>query len=103
MGFDNEDFIDTRIWLSGANKGALMVVGMTSLIALCLGKHNLWMSFLVVENVDELDHLILGREFIRKFDVTIDLNKDSESAKELHNKTGKLDNDIGEQSCTFLE
>ena len=61
------------------------------------------MSFLVFESVDESDQLILGRDFMRKFDVTIDLNKDSESAKEVHNKTGKLDNDKEEQSCTFLE
>ena len=28
----------------------------------------------MVENLDESDQLILGRDFIRKFDVTIDLN-----------------------------
>ena len=32
------------------------------------------MNFLVVENVDESDQFILGRDFIRNFDVTIDLN-----------------------------
>ena len=32
------------------------------------------MSFLVVENLDESDEFILGRDFIRNFDVTIDLN-----------------------------
>ena len=32
------------------------------------------MSFLVVENQDESDQFILGRDFIRSFDVTIDLN-----------------------------
>ena len=32
------------------------------------------MSFLVVENLDESDQFILGRDFIRSFDVTIDLN-----------------------------
>ena len=32
------------------------------------------MSFLVVENLDESDQFILGRDFIRNFDVTIDLN-----------------------------
>ena len=32
------------------------------------------MSFLVVENLDESDHFILDRDFIRNFDVTIDLN-----------------------------
>ena len=32
------------------------------------------MSFLVVENLDESDQFILGRDFVRNFDVTIDLN-----------------------------
>ena len=32
------------------------------------------MSFLVVENLDESDQFILGRDFIRNFVVTIDLN-----------------------------
>ena len=29
----------------------------------------------VVENLDESDQFILGRDFIRNFDVTIDMNK----------------------------
>ena len=32
------------------------------------------MSFLVVENLDESDQFILGQDFVRSFDVTIDLN-----------------------------
>ena len=32
------------------------------------------MNFLVVESLDESDQFILGRDFIRNFDVTIDLN-----------------------------
>ena len=39
-----------------------------------LGDRNLWMSFLVVENLDESDQFVLGRDFIRNSDVTIDLN-----------------------------
>ena len=74
MGFDKGDLIDSRIRLSAANKGALRVLGRTPIIALNLGERNLWMSFLVVENLDESDQFILGRDFIRKFDVTIDLN-----------------------------
>ena len=31
------------------------------------------MSFLVVENVDESDQFILGQDFMRNFDVMIDL------------------------------
>ena len=72
-GFNRNDSIDSRIRLSAANKGALRVLGRTPTIALNLGERNLWMSFLVVKNNDE-SQLILGRDFIRNFDVTIDLN-----------------------------
>ena len=72
MGFNKDDLIDSRIRLSAANKGALRVLGRTPIIALNLGERNLWMSFLVVENLDESDQFILGRDFIRNFDVTID-------------------------------
>ena len=74
MGFNKDNLIDSRIRLSAANKGALRVLGRTPIIALNLGERNLWMSFLVVENLDESDQFILGRDFIRNFDVTIDLN-----------------------------
>ena len=74
MGFNKDDLIDSRIRLSAANNGALRVLGRTPIIALNLGERNLWMSFLVVENLDESDQFILGRDFIRNFDVTIDLN-----------------------------
>ena len=74
MGFNKDDLIDSRIRLSAANKRALRVLGRTPIIALNLGECNLWMSFLVVENLDESDQFILGRDFIRNFDVTIDLS-----------------------------
>ena len=75
MDFNKNDFIDSRIRLSAANKGALLVLGRTPILALNLGERNLlWMSFLVVENLDESDQFILGRNFIKNFDVTIDLN-----------------------------
>ena len=74
MGFDKDDLIDSRIRLSAANKRALRVLGRTPIIALNLGERNLWMSFLVVENLDESDQFILGRDFIRNFDVKIDVN-----------------------------
>ena len=32
------------------------------------------MSFLVVENLDNADQVLFGRDFVRKFDVMIDLN-----------------------------
>ena len=71
MGFNKDDLIDSRIRLSAANKGALRVLGRTPIIALNLGERNLWMSFLVVENLDESDQFVLGRDFIRNFDVTM--------------------------------
>ena len=74
MGFEKDDLIDSRIRLSAANKGALRVLGRTPIIDLNLGERNLWMSFLVVENQYKSDQFILGRDFIRNFDVTIDLN-----------------------------
>ena len=74
MGFDKDDLIDSRIRLSAANKGAPRVPGRTPLIALNLEEIILWMSLLVVENLNESDQLILGRDFIRNFDETIDLN-----------------------------
>ena len=73
-GFNKDDLIDSRIRLSAANKGALRVLGRTTIIALNLGERSLWMSFLVVENLDESDQVILGRNFTRNFDVTSDLN-----------------------------
>ena len=73
MGIDGDDLVDSRIRQSAANKGALRVLGRTPIIALNLGERNLWMSFLVVENLDESDQSILGRDFIKNFDVTIDL------------------------------
>ena len=72
MGFNKNDLIDSRIRLSAANKGELWVLGRTPIVALNLGERNLWI--LVVENLDESDQFILGRDFIRNFDVTIDLN-----------------------------
>ena len=39
-----------------------------------MGGRDLWMSFLVVEILDDADQFILGRDFVRNFDVVIDLN-----------------------------
>ena len=74
MGFDKDDLIDSRIRLSASNKGALRVLGRKPIIASNLEERNLRMSFLLVVNLDESDQFILGRDFIRIFDVTIDLN-----------------------------
>ena len=74
IGFDKEGLIDSRIRLSAANKGALPVLGRSPIIALNLGQHNQWMSFLVVKILDDWDQFNLGMDFIRNFDVAIDLN-----------------------------
>ena len=34
------------------------------------------MNFLVLKNLDDSDQFILGREFVRKFDVMIDLKNE---------------------------
>ena len=74
MGFDRSDLIPTNIRLAAANQGAIYVTGGTPIISLQLGGRHLWMSFLVVENLDKSDQFIIGRDFVRNFDVTIDLN-----------------------------
>ena len=50
------------------------MTGRTPIISLQLGVRHLWLSFLVVENLDETDQFILWRDFVRNFNVTIDLN-----------------------------
>ena len=74
MGFDRSDLITTNLRLAAANQGAIYVTGRTPIISLQLGGRHVWMSFLVVENLDKSDQFILGRDFVRNFDVTIDLN-----------------------------
>ena len=74
MGFERSDLIPTNIRLAAANQGAIYVTGRTPIVSLQLGGRHLWVSFLVVENLDESDHFILGRDFVRNFDVTINLN-----------------------------
>ena len=47
------------------------------------------MSFVVVENLDESDQFILGRDFVRNFDVKIDLNDGLIKIKDPERKYGK--------------
>ena len=68
MGFERSDLILTNTRLEAANHGAVYVTGRT------LGGRHLWMSLVVVENLDESHQFILGRDFVRNFDVTIELN-----------------------------
>ena len=56
------------------NRGAIYVAGRTPITVLHMGGRDLWMSFLEVENLDDADQFILGRDFVRSFDVMIDLN-----------------------------
>ena len=49
------------------------MAGRTAITVLHMGGRNLWISFLVEENLGDLDRFILGRDFVRNFDVTIDL------------------------------
>ena len=74
MGFTRKDLIPTNLPLAAANRGAIYVAGRTPITVLHMGGRDLWMSFLVVENLDDSDQFILGRDFIRNFDVMIDLN-----------------------------
>ena len=74
MGFTREDLIPTNLRLAAANRGAIYVAGRTPIMVLHMGGRDIWMSFLVVENLDDTDQFILGRDFVRNFDVMIDLN-----------------------------
>ena len=74
MGFMREDLIPTNLRLAAANRGAIYVAGKTPITFLRMGGRDLWMSFLVVENLDDAGQFILGRDFVRNFDVMIDLN-----------------------------
>ena len=74
MRFARQDLIPTNLRLAGANRGAIYVAGRTPITALHMGGRDLWMSFPVVENLDDSDQFILGRAFVRSFDVMIDLD-----------------------------
>ena len=63
MGFTREDLIPTNLRLAAANRGAICVAGRTPITVLHMGGRDLWMSFLVVENLDDADQFILGRDF----------------------------------------
>ena len=74
MGFTRENLSPTNLRLAAANPGAIYVAGRTPITVLHMGERDLCMSFLVVENLDQSDQFILGRDFSRNFDVMIDLN-----------------------------
>ena len=72
-GFTREDSTPTNLTLAATNRRAFYVVGRTKITVLHMGGRDLWMSFLVVEHLDDSYQFILGRDFIRIFDVMIDL------------------------------
>ena len=74
MGFTRQDLIQTNLRLAAANQGAVYVAGRTPMMVLHMGGRDLWMSFLVKENLDDSDQFILFRNFVRNFEVMIDLN-----------------------------
>ena len=74
LGFIREDLIPTNLRLASANRGAIYVAGRVPITVLHMGGRDLWMSFLLVENLGDSDLFILGRDYVRNFDVMIDLN-----------------------------
>ena len=74
MGFTREDLIPTNLRLAAANRGAIYIAGRKTITVLHMGGRDLWMSFLVVENLDNFNQFILVRDFVRNFDVMIDFN-----------------------------
>ena len=74
MDFTRDELIPTKLRLATANRGAIYVAGRTPITVLHMGARALWMSFLVVESLDNADQIILDRDFVRSFDVMIDLN-----------------------------
>ena len=74
MGFTREDLTPTNLRLAAANRGAIYVAGRTPILVLHMRGREFWMKFLVVENLDDAAQFILGRDFVRSFDVIIDLN-----------------------------
>ena len=60
MGFTREDLISTNLQLAAANRGATYLAGRTPITVLHVGGRDLWMSFLVVEILDDADQFILG-------------------------------------------
>ena len=62
-GFPSEDPITTNLRVAADNRGAIYVAGRTPITDLHMGGRDLWMTFLVVENLDDSDQFILGRDF----------------------------------------
>ena len=89
MGFTREDLIPTNLKSAAANRGAIYVTGRTPITVLHMGGRDLWVSFLVVEKLDDSDQFILCRDFVRNFGVTIDLNNGLIMIRKPDRKYGK--------------
>ena len=74
MGFTRKDLIPTNLRLAAGNRGEIYMAGRTPITVLHMVGRDLWISFLVVENLDDSDQFILDRDFVGNFDVMIDLN-----------------------------
>ena len=102
MGFTQEDLIPKNLRLAAANRGAIYVAGRTLITVLHMGGRKQWMSFLVVENLNPSNQSVLGRDFVRSFDLMIDLisgmrrlrNPDRMFAKRPVNRTVTDENKI---------
>ena len=79
--------IDELLSLAAANHGAIYVVGKTPTKVIHMGGRSLWMSFLVVDYLDNSDQFILQRDFVRNFDMMIDLNN---GLMRTRNQTGSM-------------
>ena len=55
MGFTTEDLIPTNRRLAAANRGATHLAGRATITLLHIGGRHKWMSFLLVENLDDSD------------------------------------------------
>ena len=74
MGFRRENLTPTNLRLVADNSGAIYGAGRTALTVLHMGGPDLLMRLLVVENLDDSEQFILGRDFAGNFDLMIDLN-----------------------------
>ena len=74
MGFDRSDLIPTNIRLAATNQGAIYLTGRTPHHFLAARREASLDEFPGRREPWESDQFTLGRNFVRNFDVTIDIN-----------------------------
>ena len=74
MGGTEDELTKSRFTLTAANNTKMKDYGMTPLLDFRMGDYNLSAIFIVVENLGT-DGIILGRDFIRMYDILIDIPK----------------------------